>query len=156
MRAAVSISGRRSGGGGSTAGAAPGRRTSSRPRPCSRRSSLGSWSMSASGPPPADSSWAHGRTGGRVLASGESLKGPGGLVGRDQELGRVRDLLEAARGGVAGALVVEGEAGIGKTTLLAAAEELAGGVVCLWARGGGSGAPPGPRAPLALPGSGGG
>src|SRR5215207_5242422 len=135
MRAAASISGRRSGGGGSTAGAAPGRRTSSRPRPCSRRSSLGSWSMSASGPPPDDSSWAHGRTGGRVLASGESPKDPGGLVGRGQELGRARDLLEAARGGVAGALVVQGEAGIGKTTLLAAAEELAGGFVCLWARG---------------------
>jgi DNA-binding NarL/FixJ family response regulator len=70
-----------------------------------------------------------------VLASGESPKGPGGLVGRGEELGRVRDLLEAARGGVAGALVVEGEAGIGKTTLLAAAEELADGFVCLWARG---------------------
>jgi class 3 adenylate cyclase len=31
--------------------------------------------------------------------------------------------------------VVEGEAGIGKTTLLAAAEELADGFTCLWARG---------------------
>ena len=70
-----------------------------------------------------------------MLASGESPKDPGGLVGRDQELGRVLVLLEAARGGVAGALVVQGEAGIGKTTLLAAAEELAGGFVCLWARG---------------------
>jgi hypothetical protein len=36
---------------------------------------------------------------------------------------------------MAGALMVEGEAGIGKTTLLAAAEELAGGFACLWARG---------------------
>jgi DNA-binding NarL/FixJ family response regulator len=70
-----------------------------------------------------------------VLASGKSPKGAGGLVGRDEELGRVRALLEAARGGVTGALVVEGEAGIGKTTLLDAAEELAGGFACLWARG---------------------
>jgi DNA-binding NarL/FixJ family response regulator len=70
-----------------------------------------------------------------VLASGESPKGPAGLVGRDMELGRVLALLEAARGGAAGALVIEGEAGIGKTALLGAAEELAGGFVCLWARG---------------------
>jgi DNA-binding NarL/FixJ family response regulator len=56
-------------------------------------------------------------------------------VGRDQELGRVLAVVEAARGGVAGALVVEGEAGIGKTALLHAAEELAGGFTCLWARG---------------------
>jgi DNA-binding NarL/FixJ family response regulator len=56
-------------------------------------------------------------------------------VGRDEELGRVRDLLEAVRGGLTGALVVQGEAGIGKTTLLAAAEELADGFTCLWARG---------------------
>jgi DNA-binding NarL/FixJ family response regulator len=70
-----------------------------------------------------------------VLASGESPKGLGGLVGRDQELGRVLALLEAARGGVAGVLLVEGEAGIGKTTLLQAAEELADGFACLRARG---------------------
>jgi len=56
-------------------------------------------------------------------------------VGRDRELARVRELLEAVRGGLTGALVVEGEAGIGKTTLLAAAEELAEGFTCLWARG---------------------
>ncbi len=56
-------------------------------------------------------------------------------MGRDEELGRVLALLEAARGGVAGALVVQGEAGIGKTTLLDAAEELAGGFTCLWTRG---------------------
>jgi DNA-binding NarL/FixJ family response regulator len=56
-------------------------------------------------------------------------------VGRDEELGRVLALLEAARGGLTGALVVQGEAGIGKTALLAAAEELADGFTCLWARG---------------------
>jgi CTP:molybdopterin cytidylyltransferase MocA len=56
-------------------------------------------------------------------------------VGRDQELARVRELLEAVRGGLTGALVVEGEAGIGKTSLPAAADELADGFTCLWARG---------------------
>ena len=56
-------------------------------------------------------------------------------MGRDEELGGVLALLGAARGGAAGALVVSGEAGIGKTTLLQAAEELAGGFTCLWARG---------------------
>ena len=56
-------------------------------------------------------------------------------MGRDRELAHVRELLEAARGGLTGALVIEGEAGIGKTTLLAAAEELADGFTCLWARG---------------------
>jgi DNA-binding CsgD family transcriptional regulator len=91
--------------------------------------------MSASGPPPDGSSWSHGRTRGPGLASGESPKSPAGLVGRDQELARVRALLEAVGGGLTGALVVEGEAGIGKTSLLAAAEELADGFTCLWARG---------------------
>jgi DNA-binding NarL/FixJ family response regulator len=91
--------------------------------------------MSAPGPPSDGSSWAHGRTGGRAFASGESPKDAGGLVGRDQELGRVLALLEAARAGLAGAVVVEGEAGIGKTSLLRAAEDIAGGFACLWARG---------------------
>ena len=92
--------------------------------------------MSASGPPPPDSaSWAHGRTRGPGLASGESPKSPAALVGRDRELARVRELLEAVRGGLTVALVVEGEAGIGKTSLLAAADELADGFTCLWARG---------------------
>ena len=91
--------------------------------------------MSPSGPPPGGSSWAHGRISGRVVASGESPKAAGGLVGRDEELGHVLALLEAARGGVAGPLVVAGEAGIGKTTLLQAAEELAGGFTCLLAGG---------------------
>ena len=57
------------------------------------------------------------------------------MAGRVDELDRIRALVDAARGGVAGALVVEGEAGIGKTTLLGAAAELAEGFVCLWARG---------------------
>jgi AAA ATPase-like protein len=91
--------------------------------------------MSASGPPPDSASWSHGRTRGPGLASGETPKSPAALVGRDRELAHVRELLEAARGGLTGALVIEGEAGIGKTTLLAAGEELADGFTCLWARG---------------------
>jgi ABC-type lipoprotein export system ATPase subunit len=43
------------------------------------------------------------------------------VVGRVEELGRIQALVDAARGGVTGAVVVEGEAGIGKTTLLGAA-----------------------------------
>jgi len=57
------------------------------------------------------------------------------VVGRAEELGRIQALLDAARGGATSAVVVEGEAGIGKTTLLGAAEELASGFTCLWARG---------------------
>jgi hypothetical protein len=91
--------------------------------------------MSPSGPPPDDSSWSQGRTRGPGLASGETLKSPAGLAGRDEELDRVRELLEAAREGLTGALVVSGEAGIGKTTLLGAAGELADGFARLWARG---------------------
>jgi DNA-binding CsgD family transcriptional regulator len=70
-----------------------------------------------------------------MVASGKSPNVPGGLVGRVEELGRVLALLEAARGGTAGALVVSGEAGIGKTALLGAAGEAADGFACLWARG---------------------
>src|SRR5262245_50459287 len=90
--------------------------------------------MSPSGPPDG-LSWAHGRTRGRAVASGKSPKATAGLVGRDEELARVLALLEAARDGLAGALVVQGEAGIGKTTLLAAAEDLAGGFTSLWTHG---------------------
>jgi DNA-binding NarL/FixJ family response regulator len=56
-------------------------------------------------------------------------------VGRREELARVQSLLEAARGGAGGILVIEGEAGIGKTTLLDAAQQMATGFQCLWARG---------------------
>ena len=40
------------------------------------------------------------------------------LVGRDAELARIDRLLDGARGGVSGVLVLRGEAGIGKTALL--------------------------------------
>src|SRR3712207_4649404 len=49
------------------------------------------------------------------------------LHGRAQELERIERLLEDARSGRSGALVILGEAGIGKTTLLDAAPEQAMG-----------------------------
>src|SRR5918992_1144270 len=49
------------------------------------------------------------------------------LYGRREERARIAALLEGARGGHAGVLVVRGEAGIGKDTLLADAAEQATG-----------------------------
>lgn len=57
------------------------------------------------------------------------------MVGRDGELSRVVALLDAARAQRAGSLVVTGEPGIGKSTLLEAANHLASGFRCLWIRG---------------------
>ena len=60
------------------------------------------------------------------------------LVEREVELDRLRALLEAAAGGHGGALVLEGPAGIGKTSLVTAGCELAAelGLERLTARGG--------------------
>lgn len=52
--------------------------------------------------------------------------GPAPMRGRDTEQGLVRDLLERARQGKGSVLLVEGELGGGKTSLLAAAGEAAG------------------------------
>jgi DNA-binding CsgD family transcriptional regulator len=49
------------------------------------------------------------------------------LVGREAETARLARLLDAARQGKSGALLLRGEAGIGKTALLAAAEARADG-----------------------------
>jgi DNA-binding CsgD family transcriptional regulator/tetratricopeptide (TPR) repeat protein len=49
-----------------------------------------------------------------------------GLVGRADELGRVSDLVRGALDGRFGAVVVEGDAGIGKTSLVRAALDVAG------------------------------
>ena len=49
------------------------------------------------------------------------------LYGRDGHLAAIDRLLEGMRSGRAGALVLVGEAGVGKTTLLDAAEEKAAG-----------------------------
>jgi len=48
------------------------------------------------------------------------------VVGRADELGRVSDLVRGARDGRFGAVVVEGDAGMGKTSLVAAACEAVG------------------------------
>jgi hypothetical protein len=57
------------------------------------------------------------------------------LVGRDAEIGRVGAVLDAVRGGRAAHLLVTGEAGIGKSALLAAAVDAAGDMLVLRARG---------------------
>ncbi len=61
-----------------------------------------------------------------------------GLLERDGELAELAALLDAARAGHGAAVAVEGPAGIGKTSLLAAARAIAAGrgVQCLSARGG--------------------
>ncbi len=57
------------------------------------------------------------------------------LVGREPERKRIEELLDAARGGRSGSLVVEGEPGIGKSALLAWAEERAVGMRVLRTHG---------------------
>src|SRR4051794_29257797 len=57
------------------------------------------------------------------------------VVGRDEERRRIGDLLDAARDGRGGALVVAGEAGMGKTALLEEAVEQAADMRVLRARG---------------------
>lgn len=85
---------------------------------------------------PVDSSPSHyGRLAGQRVASGRSPSSVPDVVGRDPELRKIQDLLDRARHGAPGALVLTGEAGIGKTTLLDAADRLAVGFVRLRARG---------------------
>ena len=57
------------------------------------------------------------------------------LLGRDQERLKLAQLLDDARGGRSGVLAVVGEAGIGKSALLAYTQEQAGGMNVLRARG---------------------
>jgi len=57
---------------------------------------------------------------GSVTASGTTA-----MVGRDRELGEVRRLVEAASAGAGGALLITGEAGIGKSRMLAETVALA-------------------------------
>ena len=57
------------------------------------------------------------------------------LYGRGRECARIADLVLAARAGRSGALVLRGEAGIGKSTLLGHAADLAAGMLVLGARG---------------------
>ena len=64
--------------------------------------------------------------------------GAGGLIERDRELGQLADGLRAAAEGQGSVLLVSGPPGIGKTTLLDAAQRSArqAGFVILTARGG--------------------
>ena len=57
------------------------------------------------------------------------------LVGREVECGHIEGLLEAARAGRSGALILRGEPGIGKSTLCAYAVARAEGVTVLKAQG---------------------
>src|SRR5262245_26612491 len=57
------------------------------------------------------------------------------LVGRDAERARIGALLDAARASRSGALVLRGEAGVGKTALLEDARERASDMHVLTARG---------------------
>jgi AAA ATPase domain len=57
------------------------------------------------------------------------------VVGRVGELAAFTTLLDGARAGRSGALLIEGEPGVGKRALLGAAEDLATGFTCLRARG---------------------
>jgi hypothetical protein len=57
------------------------------------------------------------------------------LFGRERESARIAEVLDAARARRSGALVVRGEAGIGKSALLNEAIERADGMQVLRARG---------------------
>ena len=57
------------------------------------------------------------------------------MLGRDRECGRLDDLISWGRAGVSAALVIAGEAGIGKTSLLGYAVSQADGLRVLRARG---------------------
>jgi DNA-binding CsgD family transcriptional regulator len=57
------------------------------------------------------------------------------LLGRETELAVIDDLIDRVRGGRGGALVIRGEAGVGKTALLDAFEERADGATILRAGG---------------------
>jgi DNA-binding CsgD family transcriptional regulator len=95
---------------------------------------LGLLSMSASRPPSAEFSPVETRTSGVVVASGRSLSSSL-LVGREHELGRIEALLVDASAGCTGALLVVGEPGMGKTTLLEAARAGADSFTRLGTRG---------------------
>src|SRR5829696_108911 len=93
---------------------------------------LGSGSMSAS-EPPSSSSPQRGRRGGSV-ASGEPRRS-GDLRGRDAELAALADLVTTAAGRETRVLVVQGDPGVGKSTLLEHAAASADGFRTLWTAG---------------------
>src|SRR5580704_13392059 len=62
-------------------------------------------------------------------------EGACGLLGRERECGAIDGLLEDARAGIGGALVVRGEPGIGKSALLCYARQRAAPMMVLSAVG---------------------
>ena len=68
-------------------------------------------------------------------AGGAALAAPMELLGRERERAQLDQLLEQARLGRSGSLVVRGDAGIGKTALLAYAADRAEGMTVLRATG---------------------
>ncbi len=90
--------------------------------------------MSAPRPPSVDSSPVEPGTGDAGVASGKPLNSSL-LLGREPELARIDALLGAASAGHSEALLVVGEPGMGKTTLLEAARARAASFTCLGARG---------------------
>jgi DNA-binding NarL/FixJ family response regulator len=90
--------------------------------------------MSAPRPPSADSSPVETGTGGHGVASGKPPNSPL-LAGREHELAAIDDLLGDASVGRSGALLLVGEPGTGKTTLLEAARARAGSFTVLGTRG---------------------
>jgi DNA-binding CsgD family transcriptional regulator len=71
----------------------------------------------------------------RRLQSGQAATSPACLIGRDAQCTRIAELLEGARSQQSGALVLTGEAGIGKSALCTWAIDRAGGMRVLRVRG---------------------
>ncbi|WP_432479046.1 helix-turn-helix transcriptional regulator [Nocardioides sp. GXQ0305] len=91
--------------------------------------------MSSSDPPSSAVSPVDRGTGGGAVASGKSPNPGVEPVGRGAELRQLAGLLDAARAGNGGVLLLQGEPGIGKTTLLDAARGMASGFRVLGAQG---------------------
>ena len=90
--------------------------------------------MSARRPPSAGTSPVETRTGGAGVASGKPPNSSV-LAGREHELARIDALMGDAAEGRSGALLVVGEPGVGKTTLLEVARARADSFTCLATRG---------------------
>src|ERR1700709_1740794 len=69
------------------------------------------------------------------MASSEVTQLPGRLVGRERECAAIDLVVDQARNGVGGTLVVRGEAGIGKSALLDHAAGAASDMLVLRATG---------------------
>ena len=73
----------------------------------------------------------------KEVQGGEPAAGPGGLLERESELGALRSFIDGVSGAGQRLLLIEGQAGIGKSALLSAARGLAAedGIAVLSARG---------------------